>query len=137
MRNRILGIAAAALAAAFSGGAIACGYCIEDRVAAVYDHDAVEGALAKHRYVAFFAVEGYLVENDAARRTLVSAVEKGGGLKGTARVALENAAISVAYDPARTSLTALAAAANKPLAARGLVLAPLRVIDEGGVLREP
>ena len=136
MRNSLLAMVAAVLAAA-AGTASACGYCIEDRVAAVYDHEAVEGALARHRNVAFFGIDGDVAVTEASRRALVSAVENAGGVKGTARVALDNAALSVAYDPGRTSLASLAAAANKPLAAKGLALSPLRLIDEGGKLREP
>jgi hypothetical protein len=137
MRNRAAWIVVALSLAGASGGAFACGYCVEDRVAAVYDHDAVEGALAQRRNVAFFGIEGEVAGTEASRRALVSAVEKAGGIKGTSRVALENAAISVAYDPARTTLDSLTARANRPLAAKGLTLSPLRVIDEGGKLREP
>ena len=129
--------ALAALLAAASGLGFACGFCIEDRVAAVYDHDVVEGAIAQRRHVAFFALEGPLPANEASRRAIVTALESAGALPGTARVALENAACSVAYDPRRTSLAAFVKRANKPLAARGLALATLRMIDEGGILKEP
>lgn len=117
--------------------AIACGYCVEDRVAAVYDHQAVRAALGKHRHVAFFVVEGALERNDGVRSALVAAIEKGGGVRGTARVALDSAALSVAYDPARATPASLAAAANEPLAARGLALSPLRLIDASGEMRAP
>ncbi len=117
--------------------AYACGFCVEDRVAAVYDHAVVEAATAQHRAVAFFAVEGDLKPDAASRRALVAALEAGGGIRGSARVALENAACSIAYDPARVSLAQLTARAGKPLAARGLTLAALRVTDRLGELKEP
>jgi hypothetical protein len=132
-----MGRIAAALAAGASRVAHASGNSAEVSLAAVYDHDAVEVAIAQHRNVAFFAVEGELALNDASRRALVGAVERSGGLKGTARVALESAAVSVAYDPVRTTLVSLTAAANKPLAAKGMALSPLRIIDASGKLREP
>lgn len=137
MRNDPARALAAALLAISSGAALACGYCIEDRVAAVYDHDAVSGAISRHRHVAFFSIEGDFVQDEALRRALVAAVEKGGGVKGTARVALESAALSVAYDPARTTLESLTAVANRPLAVKGLALSPLRLIDASGEMREP
>jgi hypothetical protein len=137
MRNKLARAVMAVLLAGTTGAAFACGYCVEDRVAAVYDHDAVEGAIAQHRHVAFFGIEGDIANAPASRRALVAAVEQGGGVKGSARVAIENAAISVAYDPARVTLAALTTSANKPLAAKGLTLSPLRLIDEGGKLREP
>ena len=137
MRNDLLRSAAAMLLAGAGGVALACGYCAEDRVAAVYDHDAVRGALAKHRNVGFFTVEGDFERTGAVRRALIAAVERSGGVKGSVRVALASAALSVADDPARTTPGLLAAAANKPLAARGLALSPLRVIDKSGRMREP
>ena len=136
MRNE-LRAAMLAILASVSTTVIACGYCVEDRVAAVYDHDAVESAIAKHRHVAFFSIEGDLRQDEASRRALVAAVDGGGAVKGSARVALENAAVSVAYDPARTTLESLTRAANEPLAKKGLVLEAIRVIDEAGKLREP
>jgi hypothetical protein len=131
----------ASLAAALLVGAVfsaqACGYCIEDRVAAVYDQPAVDRALARRHNVAFLGIEGNAVDADATRaaRTALESVK--GVDKGSALAKPENAAIAVAYDPAVTSLDALVARANKPLATRGLSLAALRIIDAGGKLREP
>jgi hypothetical protein len=127
---------AAALALAASP-ASACGYCVEDRVAAVYDHEVVEAAKARKGAVAFFAVEGGPSAGAAARRALVAALESAGGIKGSARVALENAACSVAYDPARVSPAQIAARAGKPLAAKGIALTALRVTGGDGELRQP
>ena len=59
------------------------------------------------------------------------------GIKGTARVSLESASASVAYDPARTSLAQLAAAGDRALASRAITLEALRVIGADGRLREP
>lgn len=137
MRSKATRAAAAVVLAGASATALACGYCVEDRVAAVYDHQAVRAALGKHRHVAFFVVEGALERNDGVRSALVAAIEKGGGVRGTARVALDSAALSVAYDPARATPASLAAAANEPLAARGLALSPLRLIDASGEMRAP
>ena len=129
------GALAALLAAATTLG-IACGFCIEDRVAAVYDHAVVKAALAERRHVAFLALEGPIAGNEALRRAVVAALESAGAVPGTARVASENAACSAAYDPKRTSLAALVKRANRPLAAQGLKLVVLRMIDAGGILKE-
>ena len=140
MRTELRAVAPALLAALVAGAATpaaACGFCIEDRVAAVYDQTLIESTLAQGRHVAFFALEGTVKADEATRRAIVTALESAGALPGTARVALENAACSVAYDPRRTSLAAFVKRANKPLAARGLALATLRMIDEGGILKEP
>jgi hypothetical protein len=128
-------IAAAGLALT-AGAAHACGYCIEDREAAVYDHAVIEAALAHNQRVVFFAIEGELKSGDAARRALVAALESGGGEKRTARVSLPSASCSVAYDPAKVSLAKLEARANRALAPRGLALAPLRMTTAGEGLVE-
>lgn len=125
--------ASLALAAAVAN---ACGYCIEDREAAVYDHEVIATAQARHHTVVFFAIEGEIKLEEASRRALVSALEAGGGDKSTVRVALPSASCSVAYDPARISLAQLSARANKALAARGLKLRPLRMTSESEGLVE-
>lgn len=38
--------------------ALACGACVEDRVAATYDHAIINAAIAKHQQVVFVAVDG-------------------------------------------------------------------------------
>lgn len=136
MRN-LVRFAAVGLAALSAMTALACGYCIEDRVAAVYDQKVVDAAARGHRTVAFFSIEGDVRDDAASKRALGAALKAAGAADGSPRVALVNAACSMAYDPSRTSLDAIVAAANRPLAAHGLALAPLRVIDAGGKLREP
>jgi hypothetical protein len=126
----------AASLALVAGGAMACGHCIEDREAAVYDHAVIENALARHHKVVFFAIQGEIRTDEASRRALVAALEGGGGDRRTARVALPSAACSVAYDPARISIAQLAARANKALAGQGLTLGPLRVTSENDGLVE-
>jgi len=130
-----LAIVAAGLALA-TGPARACGYCIEDREAAVYDHAVIEAALAHNQRVVFFAIEGEPKSGEATRRALVGALESGGGEKRTARVSLPSASCSVAYDPAKVSLAELEARANRALAKRGLALAPLRMTTAGDGLVE-
>ena len=113
-----------------AGTANACGFCIEDREAAVYDHEVIAAAQAQRHQVVFFAIEGELKANGASRRALVAALEGSGGDKRSARVALPSASCSVAYDPARISVAQLSARANKSLAALGLKVGPLRQTSE-------
>jgi len=57
MRSSVAGIIGSlALGAATS--ALACGACIEDKIAATYDHAVVANAAARHRVVVFAAVDG-------------------------------------------------------------------------------
>lgn len=106
---------------------IACGICIDDKVASCYDHAVVSQAKARGHQVAFFAIDGSLPVNAEVRSEVLRAVQRARGvLAGTARVSLENAAVSFAYDPARTKHAAIEAAVEERLAARGLSLRLLR-----------
>jgi hypothetical protein len=116
------------LALAFSAPAVACGFCIEDRVAAVYDQATIEKAIKERRHVAFFEFEG-----GAKQRAIVNALEGAGAARGTAKVSDPDHACSVVYDPRRTDLGRMIAAAGRA----GIALKALRVIDERGKLREP
>lgn len=108
--------------------AAACGICIEDKVAACYDHAVVSQAKARGHEVAFFAIDGPLVRSADNRARVAKAIHaQRGVLAGTARVSLENAALSFAYDPGRTSRAAVAGAVQERLAA-GLSLRFLRAM---------
>ena len=103
-----------------SGNALACGYCIEDKVAAAYDHAVLtKAAAAKHR-VAFFHVDGA-----APRAALEKAVYAAGADRGSVRVATEQQALSFAFDPARTPLASIQSRIEK---AGRVTLMPLQVI---------
>ena len=132
-RIAVLGLALL-LAAALP--VVACGICIEDRVAAVYDQPTVDRAVARHQRVAFFALNGSLVATPETRRVVVAALERA-GTRGTVHVSLESATVSVAFDPARTSLAKVATAGDRALAPQALKLQTLRVIGADGKLQEP
>ena len=126
-----LGMARLAFGAVLTAGstlALACGFCVEDRIATVYDHAMVEAATASKNEVAFFSLDG--VTHDAARRALTAALASAGATKGSVRIS--DGACSAAYDPARTSAAKIAASVNTMLAARGMTLVPLRVIEARG-----
>ena len=124
---RLLLLAALLASAPF---AQACGYCVEDRMAAVYDHAIVVQALERKHEVVFLAIEGATPAR-ADLRTVESAVEATRGVdRGTARVSLEGASVSFAYDPRKPGLGSVLRAIEKTLAMRGLSLSILRVIGE-------
>jgi hypothetical protein len=139
MRTEVRRILARAAALALGATALpspACGICIEDRVAAVYDQPAVDRAVAHRQEIAFFSLNGSLEATPQTRRAVIEALDRA-GVKGTARVSLESASASVAYDPARASPASLAAAGGRALASRAITLEALRVIGADGRLREP
>ena len=115
---------------ALSQQALACGYCVEDKMAAVYDHAAITRALAQKHQVAFFHIDGALAPGAATKRALEGLANAASGVdRGTARVSLESAALSVAFDPQRTSVASLQAALERKLAASKNSLMLLQVMD--------
>jgi len=130
------GCVVAALTAGFAATSFACGYCIEDKIAAVYDHAVVTRATAQKHQVVFFAVEGQMPAGDASRHALEAIAESAAGVdKGSARVSIESASLSVAFNPARAPFAGMERSLSRKLAARGLSVAILRVMDQPAELK--
>ena len=111
------------------GHALACGYCVEDQVAATYDHAVVTQALARKHAVAFFHVDGTAKSRAALERAAYAtpAVDRG-----TVRGSDVLLTVSVAFDPARASLGAIHGRVEKQL---GLALMPLQIMERSGDLK--
>ena len=121
---------------AASPAALACGYCVEDKIAAAYDHAVVARALGQRHHVVFFHVDGRIAYGETARRAIEAAVESAAGVdRGSARLAVQTATLSFAFDPGKVPLATLHQALERKLAARKLVLMPLRVMERPAELR--
>ena len=107
---------APAFAAAFafaSAAALACGACVEDKVAATYDHAVMTRALASGDLVVFCEVDGRF---DSPR--LAQAMRRVHGVRReSVRVSAEPAALSFAVDPKLQSAQAAVSAAQRTLPA--------------------
>ena len=126
----MLRAAALGVLLATAGSAQACGYCVEDKLAAAYDHAAVTRALDQKHHVAFFHVDGPLAPGNATKRELLAIAESSAGVdKGSARVSVESASLAVAFDPRRTPLATLQKDIERKLAAKKLSLMLLQVMD--------
>lgn len=104
------------------GGAQACGYCVEDKIAAVYDHAVVSRAHAAKHQVAFMHVEG-----PASRQGLEQAANAAGADRGSVRVSADLLTVSFAFDPKRRGLGPIHSAMEKRL--KGVSLMPFQVMD--------
>jgi len=114
----------------------ACGYCMEDRIAAVYDHSVVTQALDRRHHVAFFAIAGTFAPVDGTQRAIETIAESVNGVdKGSAKVSVESSSLAVAFDPQRTTLTLVRTAINQKLSEKKLSLQPLRAIEQRGQMR--
>lgn len=113
-----------------ASAAFACGHCVEDKVAAVYDYAVAAQAFSQKHQVAFFGIDGALAVNDSSRRELELAARNIPGLdQGSTRVSLDSAALSVAFDPKRISYANLQRTLEQRLASKKLSLLPMRIMD--------
>jgi hypothetical protein len=123
-------LALAALLAA-AGAAQACGVCVEDKMAAVYDHAVVTQALGRQHHVAFFHVEGALGAGEATKKALQKAAESSAAVdRGGVRVSVESASLSVAFDPRRTPVMGLQKDLERRLAGKKYSLVLMQVIRQ-------
>jgi hypothetical protein len=121
---------------AVAPAALGCGYCVEDKVASVYDHAAITRALAQKHHVVFFHVEGALPAALPAQRALRQAIASSSGVHAASvRLAPETATLAVAFDPARTSLAAVQSGLEKRLARHQLSLMAFQVMDRPADLK--
>lgn len=120
-----------------AANALACGHCIEDKIAAVYDYAVVKQALARNHEVAFFALAGDVMASAENHRAIERETSKVPGIDpGSVRVSLENASLSVAYDPRMHKLEGIERELARRLARHGLTPGLMRTIDASGFRAE-
>jgi hypothetical protein len=125
--NALLARALLLLAAAPSL-VLACGVCIEDKVAATYDHAILTKAKASNQIVVFGAISGS--GNVSQARTRIAAVAPGikGVQRGTTLTSAAPAAFSFVLDPRSQRPEAAIADLQKRLDMPGLQLTFIRVM---------
>ena len=114
---------------------LACGACIEDKVASTYDHTVVTAAVARHQQILFVAVDGPI---DAARviKRIETAVPRvSGALTGTLRTSVSPPAFSFALDDSR-SPAAVLSRIRREVDDPALRTSIVRIM-RNGVLHEP
>ena len=116
MKTGLSNLTVTLLLALGSSTTLACGYCVEDRIAAVYDHALLQRTLALRHEMIFFAWDGPLARSDASRQKMMALGEAVPGVdKGSARVSMEPAAVALAFDPQRNSAHGIETALRKKL----------------------
>lgn len=111
--------------------ALGCGVCLDDKVAAAYDHAVVQRALARGQVVVFCELKGL---RDAG--TLAQAAKQAArGLRGvdpaSVRASRELAVVSFAVDPAVQTPAAAVAALQQKIKATGATPTLLKVLQAG------
>ncbi len=106
--------------------AIACGHCLEDRVASVYDHALVERSKQHKQTLMYLVWDGPVDRTAATRLWLLKAISAVQGVVGqSVRVSMEPPTIALAYDPLHTRATDLEKALQAKLAAKGMTASAL------------
>ena len=115
-----------------SGAALACGACVEDKVAATYDHAVISQAKAKPQQVLFVALDGPNAERAAQRITAAAAKVRGVETK-TLRMSASPAAFSIAAarsEPPERAVAAFRDALRDP----AMQLTLVRVMRDGTLI---
>lgn len=121
---------AAALIVGAPVSARACGVCVEDKVAATYDHAVIEAAIAGRRQVVFVAVDGAPPSADLKSRIAAAAARVRGIERGTLRIAASPPAFSFAMDAAQDARPVVASL-QKALRDVDARLTLLRIMRDG------
>jgi hypothetical protein len=78
----------------------ACGYCLQDRIASVYDHVLVAKTKQLNQKMLYLVWDGPAARDKTTKRHLIAIASRIQGVtKGSVRVALEPPTIGLAYQP--------------------------------------
>ena len=126
-----LGYALAVLCFAATSATHACGFCIEDKVAATYDHPQVTRALQRGHEVLFLEVVGAEPANQAQWCALVRTVEGVVGVwRGSVRTSVAPPALSFEFDASRSSAATALARINDRLHKQQVRVELIRIVGQ-------
>lgn len=118
-----------ALTGMLPGSSLACGVCVEDKVAATYDHAVVMRAGALHHLIVFGEIGG-AVNIKGVTASIPAAAKRVQGIdRGTVRTSASPPAFSFALDPSAQSPDSAMAELQKRLRTQGVKLSVLRVMS--------
>lgn len=125
-----LALAVAIAAASHAPSAAACGACVEDKVAATYDHAVIQRAMERRQQVVFVAFDGGDAE---AIDRLIRKAAVPGVVPGTIRTSRSPAAFSFALD--ERAVPALAVGAyGRAVGASRARLTLVRIVRNGQMI---
>jgi len=113
--------------------ALACGACIDDSVAATYDHAVIHTAIQTRRQVAFVTIEGPVDATRLAKQVLAKAPRIRGVVSGTVRTSVAPPAFSFALDGTQ-SPSAMVDAFRSAIAEPRAHLTLVRIMRDGALV---
>jgi nucleotide-binding universal stress UspA family protein len=128
-------IGAAALTASMvclAPAALACGVCVDDKVAAAYDHALVQRAFAQGRVVVFCELAGPRDAQALTREAQRSARRLRGVDPASVHASPDLPVVSFALDPGKQSAEAAVDALRQKLQAAGVSTTLLKVLQAQG-----
>ena len=114
----------------------ACGACVEDKVAATYDHAVIHAAIAKRQQVVFVAVDAAVDVTKIGARIAAAAPKVHGVVAGTLRTSVTPPAFSFALDAAQTPELAVASF-RKAVGDPSTRLTLVRIMRNGSLIEPP
>jgi hypothetical protein len=106
--------------------AMACGHCEEDLVASVYDHGLVLRSQSLKQRIMYMAWDGPVARDDATARRLMQEASRATGVTpGSVRVSVQPAALSVAFNPAKSNRAQIEASLQTRLTKMYVMVLPL------------
>ena len=126
-------LSALAIALAAPGSALGCGACVEDKVAAAYDHAVIRTAIARGQQVVFVGIDGPAAA--IGPRIVTAARSVQGVYPESVRTSSSPAAFSFALERSRSPDAALAAFRQR-IASPGVRFDVIRIMRDG-TLTEP
>jgi hypothetical protein len=120
--------AAVAIAATLPLSAFACGVCVDDKVAATYDHAVVTSATARGQVVVFAEPRANVDAAVVARKLAAAAARVKGVDPRSVRTAQAPLSLGFALDPRASTANQALAAIAKASGIAGLELVTLRVM---------
>lgn len=108
--------------------AMACGACVEDTVAATYDHAVASRATAQKQVLVFTAVDGIGDARVLASKASAAARRVAGVDRSSVRVSSEPLALSFALDPKAQTVAGAVARVQERGHDQGIKLSVVRVV---------
>jgi hypothetical protein len=125
----------ASLGFLLSATAGACGVCIEDKIAATYDHALIDRAIASHSQVVFVAIEGPMSPEKVVAQITTAAPKVRGVQRGSLRTSTAPPAFSFVLDGGQDPRAAVSTF-RKGVSGQETQLVAIRLVRDG-VLRDP
>lgn len=111
--------------------ATACGFCVEDKIASVYDHAIVMNALEEGNYVVFCAVVSGNSHREDFLPRLKSALHSIKGVdERNTKFSSENMALAFTYNPSKVGLDEILTTLRSRLKTNDTKLETLRVMKK-------